>query len=47
MNTYGVFVDKRQSYDHRGVALNIIYNFQPCKSKYKGSAAAESEMNRL
>ena len=47
MNTYGVFVDKRQSYDHRGVALNIIYNFQPRKSKYKGSAAAESEMNRL
>ena len=47
MNTYGVFVDKRQSYDHRGVALNIIYNFQPRKSKYKGSSAAESEMNRL
>ena len=47
MNTYGVFVDKRQSYDLRGVALNIIYNFQPRKSKYKGSAAAESEMNRL
>ena len=47
MNTYGVFVDKRQSYDRRGIALNIIYNFQPRKSKYKGSAAAESEMNRL
>lgn len=47
MNTYGVFVDKRQSYDRRGVALNIIYNFQPRKSKYKGSAAAEAEMNRL
>lgn len=47
MNTYGVFVDKQQSIDHRGVALNIIYKFQPRKSKYKGSAAAESEMNRL
>lgn len=47
MNTYGVFVNKRQSYDLRGVALNIIYNFQPRKSRYKGSAAAESEMNRL
>ncbi|MDE7095910.1 MAG: outer membrane beta-barrel family protein, partial [Muribaculaceae bacterium] len=35
MNTYGVFVDKRQSYDRRGVSLNIIYNFQPRKSKYK------------
>lgn len=40
MNTYGVFVDKRQSYDRRGVALNIIYNFQPRKSKYKGASAA-------
>lgn len=47
MNTYGVFVDKRQSYDRRGVSLNIIYNFQPRKSKYKGSSAAEEEMKRL
>lgn len=47
MNTYGVFVDKHQSYDRRGVALNIIYNFQPSKSKYKGSSAAEEEMKRL
>ncbi len=47
MDTYGVFVDKRQSYDNRGIILNIIYNYQPRKSKYKGSAAAESELNRL
>lgn len=47
MNTYGVFVDKRQSYDRRGVSLNIIYNFQPRKSKYKGSSAAEDEIKRL
>lgn len=47
MDTYGVFVDKRQSYDLRGISLNIIYNFQPRKSKYKGSAAAEDEMKRL
>lgn len=47
MNTYGVFVDKRQSYDQRGIALNIIYNFQPRKSKYKGTSAAEEEMKRL
>ena len=47
MNTYGVSVDKRQSYDRRGVSLNIIYNFQPRKSKYKGSSAAENEMKRL
>lgn len=47
MNTCGVFVDKRQSYDRRGVSLGVIYNFQPRKRGYKGSAAAESEMNRL
>ena len=47
MNTYGVFVAKRQSYDRRGVSLNITYNFQPRKSKYKGSAASEAEMKRL
>lgn len=47
MNTYGVYVDKRQSYDRRGVSLNIIYSFQPRKSKYKGSSAAEAEMKRL
>lgn len=47
MNTCGVFVDKRQSYDRCGVSLGVIYSFQPRKSRYKGSAAAESEMNRL
>ena len=47
MNTYGIFVDKRQSYDHRGVSLNIIYNFQPRKSRYKGQSASEAEMKRL
>lgn len=47
MNTYGVSVDKRQSYDRRGLSLNIIYNFQPRKSGYKGTSAAEAEMKRL
>lgn len=47
MNTFGVFVDKRQSYDQRGISLNVIYNFQPRKSKYKGSHATEEEMKRL
>lgn len=47
MLTYGVFVDKRQNYDRRGISLNIIYNFQPRKSNYKGKSAAEDEMNRL
>ena len=47
MDTYGVFVDKCQSYDRRGASLNVIYNFQPRKSKYKGSSAAEDEIKRL
>lgn len=47
MNTYGIFVDKRQSYDQRGISLSLIYTFQPRKSRYKGSSAAESEMKRL
>ncbi|MCD8235893.1 MAG: outer membrane beta-barrel protein [Prevotellaceae bacterium] len=47
MNTYGIFVDKCQSYDQRGVSLNVIYNFQPRKSKYKGASAAEEELKRL
>lgn len=47
MNTYGVSVDKRQSYDRRGVALSITYRLRPVGSKYKGKTASESEMNRL
>lgn len=47
MNTYGIFVNKRQNYDQRGIALNIIYNFQPRKSAYKGSPASDSELRRL
>lgn len=47
MDTFGVFVDKRQSYDRRGVSLAVTYNFQPRKSRYKGSSAAEAEMKRL
>ena len=47
MNTYGIFVDKRQSYDQRGISLNVIYNFQPRRSKFKGRSATEEEMKRL
>lgn len=47
MNTYSVFVNKQQKYDRRGVSLNVIYQFNPRKSKYKGNSASESEMNRL
>lgn len=47
MNTYGIFVDKHQSHDNRGISLSITYNFQPRKTTYKGSSAAESELKRL
>lgn len=47
MNTYGVFVDKRQTYDGRGISLSVIYHFRPRKSEYTGSSAAEEELKRL
>ncbi|MDE6279928.1 MAG: outer membrane beta-barrel family protein, partial [Paramuribaculum sp.] len=47
MNTYGVVVDKRQSYDLRGISLDVIYSFRPYKSRYKGSDATEAEVSRL
>lgn len=47
MCTYGVYVDKRQSYDRRGIQLDIIYRFQPRKSAYRGKTASEAEMDRL
>ncbi len=47
MLTYGVEVDKRQTYDRRGVLLGVTYRFQPRKSRYKGEAASQSELNRL
>ncbi len=47
MNTCGVFVDKRQSYDRRGLSLDIIYTFRPRKSSYKGTSAAPAELKRL
>ncbi|MDE5733947.1 MAG: outer membrane beta-barrel family protein, partial [Duncaniella sp.] len=45
MDTYGVRVDKRQSYDRRGVSLSISYRLNPRQSKYKGQNASESELN--
>ena len=47
MDTYGIFFSKQQRYDWRGVSLNIVYRFNPRKSKYKGNTASEAEMNRL
>jgi len=47
MNTYGIRVDKRQTYDRRGVALSVTYNLRPRKSRYKGRSASEAELRRL
>ena len=47
MRTGGIRVDKRQSYDRRGPTFSLTYNFQPMRSLYKGSAAAEAEIQRL
>lgn len=47
MNTYGIEMNKIQSYDHRGVSLGIQYQLRPRKSKYKGESAAQGELNRL
>lgn len=47
MDTYGVRVDKRQRYDHRGVSLTLTYRFRPRTNRYKGGVASEDEMRRL
>lgn len=47
MYTFGVSVNKRQSYDRRSVTLSVTYRFRPQKSKYKGRTASEEEMRRL
>lgn len=40
-------MQKRQSYDRRGITLSVQYRFRPRKSAYKGRAASEAEINRL
>lgn len=47
MDTYGILMNKYQSYGRRGITLSVQYQFQPNKSKYKGKAASEAEINRL
>lgn len=31
MNTYGIFVNKQQSIDYRGISLSATYRFNPKK----------------
>ena len=47
MHTYGIFVDKRQTYDRRGISLTATYRFQPRRDAYKGRSAAPAEQSRL
>ena len=47
MYTYGILMNKYQSYDRRGITLSVQYQFHPQKSKYKGKVASEAEMNRF
>lgn len=47
LKSYGVDMNKTQSYDNRWISLGISYSFQPRKSSYKGNEAAESESKRL
>lgn len=47
INTCRVFVDRRQSYDYRGVSVSLTYRLQPKKSRYQGKDASEEEINRL
>ncbi len=47
MNTCGVSMYKRQTYDRRGVSLSVTWRFQPRPSGYKGRNASEAELKRL
>lgn len=47
MNTCGVYVDKLQSPDNRAVTLTITYTLRPRQSRYKGTSASQSELQRL
>lgn len=47
MTTAGIHVDKHQNFDTRSLSLNLTYTFQPRRTAYKGTHAAESELNRL
>lgn len=47
MYTYGIQVIKNQTYDSRGISLNVTYSFQSRPNRYKGKAASADELNRL
>lgn len=47
MDTGGIYARVCQSYDYRGVGLSVTYRLRPQRSRYKGEAASEAELNRL
>lgn len=47
MRTFGVLVDKRQSYDRRALSLSLTWRFRPRPSAYKGLPASSPELRRL
>lgn len=47
MNTFGIFVNKRQKYDRRTLSLTLTYRLHPRKSQYKGEPASKEELRRL
>lgn len=47
INTNGLFYSYLRKGGTQGITLSITYNFNSNKSKYKGTEAAKSEINRL
>ena len=47
ISTYGITLNRRQSYNLRSLSLTLIYNLHPRPSLYKGTPASATELNRL
>ncbi|MBR8706327.1 TonB-dependent receptor domain-containing protein [Bacteroides pyogenes] len=47
MDTDTIYYDKWNDRDNRGFILQLTYKFNSAKSKYKGTGAGASEINRL
>ena len=47
MDTFGVNVSKRQSYDRRSLTLSVTYRLHPRSDRYKGRNASDAELRRL
>lgn len=47
MQSFGITTLKRQTYDRRGISLSLTYRLRPRPNAYRGSAASQSELDRL